>query len=200
MIDDPQDYQELEKELRSLRLRAPSAALHARIGEALAASQALADFRALDQAALRTAPVSTSAEPNRWLHWGLPVAAALVVGTLAFRGPPPPPPANPLSLPASAPAGAAQNVPLSSSTADRELDLSLATRHPGVDLYKPVAAENVSFGDDEEKVITLPDGTTARELRQRYLDKVTWRNPQTNAWLTWSVPRDEVRVVPIRAY
>ena len=44
------------------------------------------------------------------------------------------------------------------------------------------------------------DGTAAHRVFQRYLDTYTWRNPRTNASLRWTVPRDEVRVVPVRAY
>jgi len=45
--------------------------------------------------------------------------------------------------------------------------------------------------------VTLDDGTTARRLRQSYLDRITWKNPETNASLVWSVPREEIRVVPV---
>lgn len=65
------------------------------------------------------------------------------------------------------------------------------------DEYKPVAAENLLLAARDEGVITLSDGLQARRLRRSYMDTITWRNPRTNASLTWSVPRDEVRVVPV---
>lgn len=62
---------------------------------------------------------------------------------------------------------------------------------------KPVAAEKVLVSADDEGLVTLDDGTQARRARLRYVDTITWKNPRTNASLTWSVPREEVRVIPI---
>ena len=45
--------------------------------------------------------------------------------------------------------------------------------------------------------VTLADGTPARRERIQFVDTITWRNPRTNASLTWTVPREEVRVVPV---
>ena len=62
---------------------------------------------------------------------------------------------------------------------------------------KPIQVENVLLGADDEGLVTLADGTQARRERLRYIDTVVWKNTRTNASLTWSVPREEVRVVPI---
>ena len=62
---------------------------------------------------------------------------------------------------------------------------------------KPVAAEKVLYAARDEGLVTLEDGTTARRERLSYVDTITWKNPRTNASLTWSVPREEVRVVPV---
>jgi hypothetical protein len=63
--------------------------------------------------------------------------------------------------------------------------------------YKPVAAENVLVSASEAELVTLDDGTPARRRRLRFVDTITWRDPRTNASVTWSVPREEVRVVPV---
>lgn len=63
--------------------------------------------------------------------------------------------------------------------------------------FKPVAAEKVLVSANDEGLVTLDDGTPARRERLHYVDTITWRNPRTNASLTWSVPREEVRVVPV---
>jgi len=65
------------------------------------------------------------------------------------------------------------------------------------DVLKPVAAENVLVAARDEGLVTLADGTPARRARLQYVDTITWKNPRTNASLTWTVPREEVRVVPI---
>jgi hypothetical protein len=64
-------------------------------------------------------------------------------------------------------------------------------------VLKPVAAEKVLYAAQDEGLVTLEDGTTARRERLSYVDTITWKNPRTNASLTWSVPREEVRVVPV---
>jgi len=65
------------------------------------------------------------------------------------------------------------------------------------DEYQPVAAENLLYATQDEGVVTLTSGAQARRVRNSYVDTITWRNPRTNASLRWSVPRDEVRVVPV---
>lgn len=69
---------------------------------------------------------------------------------------------------------------------------------PTNDVLKPVAAENVLYAVRDEGVVTLDDGTTARRERLNYVDTIKWQNPRTHASLTWSIPREEVRVVPVR--
>lgn len=68
---------------------------------------------------------------------------------------------------------------------------------PGQAGLKPIAAENVLVSAADEGLVTLDDGTPARRERLQFVDTITWRNAQTNASLTWSVPREEVRVVPV---
>lgn len=63
--------------------------------------------------------------------------------------------------------------------------------------YKPVSAENLLYAQSDEGLVTLADGTTARRYRSSYVDTITWKNPQTQASLRWSVPRTEERVVPV---
>ncbi len=64
-------------------------------------------------------------------------------------------------------------------------------------VLKPVAAQNVLVSTSDEGLVVLEDGTPARRERVRYVDTILWKNPRTNASLTWSVPRDEVRLVPV---
>lgn len=67
---------------------------------------------------------------------------------------------------------------------------------PAADELKPIHVENVLYEKTEEEVITAT-GAAARRERLRFVDTITWQNPRTNASLTWSVPREEVRIVPI---
>ena len=49
----------------------------------------------------------------------------------------------------------------------------------------------------DEGLVTLEDGTPARRARLQFVDTITWKNPRTNSSLRWSVPREEVRIVPV---
>lgn len=64
-----------------------------------------------------------------------------------------------------------------------------------VNRYEPIQATSVLYDLQESAPTTLPDRTEGREVRYRFVDTYTWRNPATNASLRWSVPRDEVRLV-----
>ena len=64
-------------------------------------------------------------------------------------------------------------------------------------VFKPITAENVLYSASDEGLIKLDDGTAARRERLSYVDTITWKNPRTNASVRWSVPREEVRVVPV---
>ncbi len=74
---------------------------------------------------------------------------------------------------------------------------ALATDATSVASLKPVAAENLLVAAADEGLVTLADGTPARRERLQFVDTITWKNPHTNASLTWQVPREEVRVVPV---
>jgi hypothetical protein len=63
-------------------------------------------------------------------------------------------------------------------------------------IFKPVAARDVLYGARDEGYVQLGDGTPAHRLREYHLDTITWRNPASNASLSWSIPRDEIRVIP----
>lgn len=64
--------------------------------------------------------------------------------------------------------------------------------------FRPVTAENVLYAAQDEGPVTMADGTLARQVRSSYVDTITWKSPHHNASLRWSVPREEIRIVPVR--
>jgi len=62
--------------------------------------------------------------------------------------------------------------------------------------YVPVRADNVLYEVRDEGYVTLDDHTPAQQVRLRYLDTYTWKNPKNNASVKWTFPRDEIRIVP----
>lgn len=112
-----------------------------------------------------------------WWVWAgaLPIAAALAVAFVVNTRRPPIP-TNQVLVAAHAPVAATANEAV----------------------FKPVAAENVLYAVSDEGLVTLDDGTSARRERLSYVDTITWKNPRTNASVRWTVPREEVRVVPVK--
>lgn len=66
----------------------------------------------------------------------------------------------------------------------------------GTASYQPVAAANVLYDLKDEGEVKIEGQASARQVRARYVDTYTWKNPRNNASLKWTVPRDEVRVIP----
>lgn len=71
-----------------------------------------------------------------------------------------------------------------------------AAAAPAAPVLQPVHADDVLTGETDQGYVKLPDGTVAHQVRRTYVDTFTWKNPKSNASLTWSVPRSEVQVVP----
>jgi len=128
-----------------------------------------------DEAAVAAMRTDAVLHISDWVRWGLPLAAAFVFGVLAARFPQAP---IEVGRPESRPA--------------------LPVEDAG-SLYRPVRADNLVFEARDAGLVTLPDGTQARQVSNRYLDTITWRNARTNASLRWSIPREEIRLIPIRA-
>ena len=136
----------------------------------------------LARIARELATPTVAAPPGRaplgWLWAGvLPAAAAFVVliaviGRKSQSG----------TIPASSPRSVAAIAPPEEASAP----------------FKPVAAENVLYAAQDEGLVTLEDGTPARRERLNYVDTITWRNPRTNASVRWTMPREEVRVIPVK--
>lgn len=110
--------------------------------------------------------------PRRtWLWTPLPLAAALA---LAFF---------------------VRSRPMTPPAASKAVIASTGT--PPAPAFKPVTVENLLYAAHDDGLVTLADGSKARRVRKAYLDTVVWRNPRTNASLTWTVPRSEVAVIPV---
>ena len=161
---------ELENELGRLTPRRPSAGLMARLERELGA---------VPPAPVAPAPKYTSATSLRswkWAGWSLAGAVAALAVLLGVRETREPV----VTIPVASPA-----VVTTTSTPARQL----------TNRYEPVKASSVLYDLKEDGAATLPDQTEGRQMRYRYVDTYTWRNPATNASLRWSVPREEVRLV-----
>jgi hypothetical protein len=146
------------------------------------------DFSSLEKELIRLQPtrpsanverqleseLSTTATPRSRMSWwpaaiALPIAAAIALAVFTARR------ATPSVI---------ANV-----SAEKSADK---------DALKPVTAENVLYAATDEGMVTLANGIPAHRERLKFVDTITWQNPTTRASLTWTVPREEVRVVPVR--
>lgn len=159
---------DLESELKRLTPRRPSAGLMQALERELGPVPVAAH-----------APGSSSAPSLRslqWATWALAGMAAAIAVVVEFNRKA----ASP--APAAAIASAAQPEALQTVAAP-------------LNRYQPVHASTILYDLQEDGATTLPDRTEGRQVRYRYVDTYTWKNPATNASLRWSVPRDEVRLV-----
>ncbi|HWA24426.1 MAG TPA: hypothetical protein VG734_02040 [Lacunisphaera sp.] len=167
-----ENLQELENELKRLTPRGPSAGL----------MRALE--RDLGPAPVAAAPARYGSAKSwnswKWASWslaGIAAALALVVMVQSHR--------RAAKPPAPVTSYAAASTPIEQE----------ATTPIAVNRYEPVQATSVLYDLKEDGPTTLPDQTEGRQVRYRYVDTYTWKNPATNASLRWRVPRDEVRLV-----
>ena len=170
-----ESLQQLEDELKSLRLRGPSPQLVDRLtAELVAETEGLV-------APVRRYTTTSNLDSWQWLGWrGVGLAAALavgaVVGLIVFKSQPATPQPSQVAVTTQMPAN--------------------PRVAPVRDEFRPVAATNVLYDLKDEGLVNIEDGPPARQVRARYLDTYTWKNPRNNSSLKWSVPRDEVRVIP----
>jgi len=167
--------QELENELTRLTPRRPSAGLMQALEHELGQAPAVVPAPRYSTA--------TSLRSWKWATWSLAGLAAAIALVLVMQSNRPNP--RPAVSPGATLAAAAQPVPV----ATRPVAAIPANR------YEPVRATSVLYDLQESAPAKLADQTEGREVRYRYVDTYTWKNPATNASLRWSVPRDEVRVV-----
>jgi len=163
--------QDLENELKRLPARKPSARLLAALHHDLDGAAA-----SLPSQKYRTA---TTLRSWKWMGWSTAAAALILMAALLVRNhvTPAPQSAPEPSLAATAPSSPSR------------------TPSAAVNRYEPVAATSVLYDLSEDGIATLPDRSEGRQLRYRYVDTYTWKNPATNASVRWSVPRDEVRII-----
>ena len=164
-----ESFQDLELELKSLQPRRPSDLWHDCVAHELGAAVGRPRYF-----------TATNLGSWKWFGWraaGVAAALALVAvaGFVSFR----------------------QSQPVSVFVPPVAVRLKPAAE-PQVphDQYQPVAATNVLYDLKDEGLVKAEGATPVRRLRYRYLDIYTWKNSRSNASIKWSVPRDEIRVLP----
>lgn len=65
-------------------------------------------------------------------------------------------------------------------------------------VLRPVVAEETLQSAQDEGLMTLDDGSLAQRLRIRYVETLCWSGGGRT--LTWTAPREELRIVPVATY
>ena len=162
---------DLEKELRSLRPKNPSAQLAERIAVDLKAPRTTA---AEPAAGLISRPAKPRDLPRLLRPWlaALCGAAVVLISTVAFTFWKRPAPENLASQGTSAP-----TISGLSETPDESIDELIATTDEGL-VY--------DAGEEPQ-----------RQVRITYLERHTWTNPQTGAVVEIEVPREDIVLMPV---
>ncbi len=62
---------------------------------------------------------------------------------------------------------------------------------------RAVSADSVVLQSTDDGYFTLSDGSVVQRTRSTSIDTVLWTDPSAHASLTWTVPREDVTVVPL---
>ena len=181
-----ESLQDLENELMRLRPRVPSSRLLARIDTELAKPTRLPESLPATQ--------SNGLVHWSWLNWRTAAAAAAVVAfaTIVINSPHSTPGGSRADTPSAI---VAKNIPTVQANPVGPEIPAAAPLSPNVS-YHPVGATSVLYDLREDGTVSISNSTPVHRVRYRYLDTYTWKSPATNASLKWSLPRDEVRVIP----
>ncbi len=201
------EFEELEKELRSFRPAKPSKAFEVRLEKALGESGNLAVRRLpeLEEEATGPLPAERGKVVPFLRAFTFPISAVAALVALALYV------AYPVfqkktSSAASPSIASTESLPAKPEFAD-EADLS--PLH-GVSAVEFAAMSESGWGGPQVKEILLdvsdegiierPGLSPARRYRYRYLDETIWRNPETNTLIRSSVPRQEVVLIGLELY
>ena len=201
------EFEELEKELRSFAPSKPSKTFEARLEKALGESGNLA-VRRLPQLE-EEATIRLPAERGKIVPFlralAFPVSA--VAALLA------------IALYMAYPVFQKNKMPAVSPSIVSEESLSRKPEFVGEGDLSPLhgvsAAEFAAMSESgwsapqvkeifidvsDEGIIERPGSSPARQYRYRYIDETIWRNPETNTLMRSSVPRQEVVLIGLELY
>jgi len=194
------EIEQLEKELKALRPKEPSADFERRVEDALGDSGRLALRQLPDEGGQVTV---SSIRSNLFFFPGLFMlgAAALVALFLFFPSlEPENVPAMPMDTVAPVAPVLAQDSPLIANdspingVSSEELS---AMSEPG---WEEPQAHEILINFSDEGIVDRPGMSPARRYRYHFLDETIWRNPETNTFIRSSVPRQETILIGLEPF
>jgi len=201
------EFEKMEKELRSFRPVKPSEAFEARLEKALGESGNLAvrHLPELEEDATTPLPIEKSKIVPFLRAFTFPIYAVAALAILALylaypvfqkktSSAVPPSIASEQSLPAKPESVGEEGLsPLHGVSAAEFAAMSESG-------WSDPQVKEILIDVSDEGIIERPGSSPARQYRYRYLDETIWRNPETNTLMRSSVPRQEVVLIGLELY
>lgn len=201
------EFEELEKELRSFRPANPSKAFEFRLEKALGESGNLAVRRLpeLEEEATTRLPAERGKVVPFLRAFAFPISAVAALVALALFV------AYPVFQKKTSFA-VSPSIPSKESLSAKPKFVNEEGLSPlhGVSAAEFAAMSESGWSDPQVKEILLdvsdegiierPGSSPARQYRYRYLDETIWRNPETNTLMRSSAPRQEVVLIGLELY
>jgi hypothetical protein len=194
------EIEQLEKELKALRPKEPSAGFERRVEDALGHSARLAVRQLPEECDETAVPASRR---TLFLIPSLFLFGTVALCTLFFSFPSsntetaPGIPADKIDL--SFPAVVQDSLtvvndsPINGVTSE---ELS-AMSEPG---WEEPQAHEILINFFDEGIVERPGMTPARRYRYHFMDETIWRNPETNTFIRSSVPRQETILIGLEPF
>ena len=192
------EFESLEKELKSLSPKTPSSQLTDRIEQGLGNAGNLAMRRLPEEIKSATTPSKSNLSIFPWL--GMGIAASLVITALSvyflkswenkeFTSP------SQIAPPFQVVSDEDPESPIHGvSVAELEAQSGMP-----VGGWMPTFQERLLDRVDEG-VISRPGGLPARQVRMHFMDEILWQHPATNQRIISTQPRQEIILIDLDLY
>lgn len=192
------EFESIERELKSLNPRKPSGELTKRIEKGLGDAGNLAIRRLPEETKSNAFPQISSFSWLPWVGWGIAATVTIFFLNINFLG--------------DGSGVTVENRPdrssglASSLTEDPEspihgVSVAELERRSGM----PVGGWMPSFQERlvdriDEGVVSRPGGSPARQVRMHYLDEILWQHPATDTRILSTNPRQEIILIDLDLY
>jgi hypothetical protein len=194
------EIEQLEKELKALRPKEPSADFERRVEDALGDSGRLALWQLPDEG---DEVAALQSRGNLFFVPGLFMlgSAALVALFLSFPSfepeNAPGMPMDAIDLVAPVPQQDTPTIANDSPINGVSSEELSAMSEPG---WEEPQAHEILINFSDEGIVDRPGMSPARRYRYHFLDETIWRNPETNTFIRSSVPRQETILIGLEPF
>ncbi|MEC8244215.1 MAG: hypothetical protein VX038_05170 [Verrucomicrobiota bacterium] len=192
------EFESIEKELKSLTPKHPSPQLSDRIEQGLGDAGNLAMRRLPEEIKFSSAPVKSNRFFFPWFGFGIAASLMITFLSVYFWGNSGNEQFAPLSPNSTAPQVSLDEDPESPIHGVSVAELEAQSGMP-VGGWLPTFQERLLDRIDEG-VISRPGRLPARQVRMHYIDEILWQHPATNKRILSTQPRQEIILIDLDLY